>query len=79
MSLIFLCDFVVSLLECRETTLLCAPNVGEKSSLGIILINHCGGRDRAVTLVSDPGVSFLGQWGSGDTRVGKKQGGDLNT
>ena len=53
--------------------------MGEKSSLGIILINHCGGRDRAVTLVSDPGVSFLGQWGSGDTRVGKKQGGDLNT
>lgn len=26
----FLCDFVVCLLECRETTLLSAPNVGEK-------------------------------------------------
>ena len=49
----------------------------KKSSLGIIPINHRGGHDRAVTLVSDPEVSFLGQWGSGDTRVGKKQGGDL--
>lgn len=57
----FLCDFVVSLLECTFSQMW-----EKKSSLGIIPVNHLGGRDRAVSLVSDAGVSFLGQWGPGD-------------